>query len=326
MSKPTISVIVAIYNVEKYISKCIESILSQTYKNIELMLVDDGSPDESLGICRRYAMMDNRIKIITKANGGQASARNAALDIAKGEYIGFVDGDDWIEPNMYEVLISAMIENNADIIQCSWYKVDASSNQKTVTDGCFEKEFYTSDEGLDELCTSTNKHLNTSVCSKLFRGDIAKQFRFTPVRAYEDDEYIFKTVSVAKSIICIDTPLYNYLNRANSTMTSAFNINKIALVTIQKNICELLKVRYPQRFYAMQKALCSKQFYILNCLLQSKSIPNAKEEAEKIKNEILSSYGEYMNNHEMGNNRLMLLVVKYMPKMIWQLILKVKFY
>lgn len=322
MSKPTINVIVAIYNVEKYISKCIESILSQTYKNIELILVDDESPDESLGICRKYAMMDNRIKIITKANGGQASARNAALNIAKGEYIGFVDGDDWIEPNMYEILLSAMIENNADIIQCSWYKVDASSNQKMATDGCFEKEFYTSDEGLDELCTSTNKHLNTSVCSKLFRGDIAKQFRFTPVRAYEDDEYIFKTVSVAKSIICIDSPLYNYLNRANSTMTSAFNINKIALVTIQKNICELLKVRSPKHFYAMQKALCSKQFYILNCLLQSKSIPNAKEEAAKIEKSILFSFDEYMKNPLMGKNRLMLLIFRYIPRQLWTILLK----
>ena len=244
------------------------------------------------------------------------------MNIAKGEYIGFVDGDDWIEPNMYEILLSAMIENNADIIQCSWYKVDASSNQKTATDGCFEKEFYTSDEGLDELCTSTNKHLNTSVCSKLFRGDIAKQFRFTPVRAYEDDEYIFKTVSVAKSIICIDSPLYNYLNRANSTMTSAFNINKIALVTIQKNICELLKVRSPKHFYAMQKALCSKQFYILNCLLQSKSIPNAKEEAAKIEKSILISYEEYMKNPHMGKNRLMLLIFRYTPRQVWTILLK----
>ena len=105
-------------------------------------------------------------------------------------------------------------------------------------------------------------------------------------------------------------------------MTSAFNINKIALVTIQKNICELLKVRYPQRFYAMQKALCSKQFYILNCLLQSKSIPNAKEEAAKIEKSILNSYGEYMKNPQMGKNRLMLLIFRYIPRQLWTILLK----
>ena len=322
MKEPMVSVIVAVYNVEKYIAKCIESILYQTYENIELIIVDDGSIDNSLKICNEYATRDSRIKIITKENGGQATARNVAMDVAKGEYIGFVDGDDWIEPNMYEALFTAMVENDVDIIQCGWYKVDASSNQKTAANGCFGKEFYTSNEGLDELCISTSKHLNTSVCCKLFRGDIAKQFRFTPVRAYEDDEYRFKTVSVATSILCIDTPLYNYLNRANSTMTSVFSINKIALVTIQKNICELLKVRYPQRFYGMQKALCSKQFYILNCLLQSKSISNAKEEAAKIEKSILLSYDEYMKNPQMGKNRLRLLIFRYMPREIWAMLLR----
>ena len=317
-----ISVIVAIYNVERYLSKCIESILYQTYKNIELILVDDGSSDNSLRICRDYATKDSRVKIITKENGGQATARNAALDIANGDYIGFVDGDDWIEPNMYYMLYSIMIESKTDIIQCNWFKVDAVSGVKTIPDKSYVAEVYTSDEALDELCNYTGKHLNTSVCCKLFKGDIAKQFRFTPVRAYEDDEYIFKTVSVAKSIICVDAPLYNYLNRENSTMTSAFNINKIALVTIQKNICTLLKERYPKCFYSMQKALCSKQFYVLHCLLQSRSIPNAKEEAVKIEKSILLSYEEYMNNPQMGKNRLMLLIFRYMPRQVWTILLK----
>ena len=101
-----VSIIVPIYNVEKYLSKCIESILSQTYKNIEIILVDDGSPDNSPQICDEYAKKDDRIIVIHKANGGVSSARNAGIDIATGKYIGFVDPDDYIENNMYELMVN----------------------------------------------------------------------------------------------------------------------------------------------------------------------------------------------------------------------------
>ena len=106
--KELISIIVPIYNVEKYIHKCIESIINQTYKNLEIILVDDGSPDNCGNICEEYAKNDSRIKVIHKENNGLSSARNAGLEICKGDYIGFVDSDDYIELNMYEVLINAL--------------------------------------------------------------------------------------------------------------------------------------------------------------------------------------------------------------------------
>ena len=324
MNDPLISVIVAIYNVEQYLPKCIESILNQTYKDLELILVIDGSPDNSLTICNAYATRDKRVIVVEKENGGQATARNKALDIAKGEYIGFIDGDDWIETNMYQDLYDTMVNGAADMVQCGWYKVEPSGVKECPYPECF-KEIYTSDEGLDELISSQGGHLNTSVCCKLFKSEVAQHFRFSPVRAYEDDEYIFKTVSFAKKIICINTPLYDYLNRENSTMTSKFNMNKIALVTIQKNICELLKTRYPKRFREVQKTLCSKQFFILSCLLNNPQLKGAKEEAYKLKSSIISSYGEYMQNPNMGLNKVMLILMKYTPQIVWSKILKMKF-
>ena len=110
-----ISVVVPVYNVEEYLDQCVESLVGQTYKNLEVILVDDGSPDNCPAMCDEWAERDNRIKVIHKENGGVSSARNAALDIASGDYIGFVDSDDWIEPDMYEILIKNAKKYDADI-------------------------------------------------------------------------------------------------------------------------------------------------------------------------------------------------------------------
>ena len=319
-----ISVIVPVYKVKSYLCQCVDSIINQTYKDLEILLVDDGSPDSSGAISDEYATKDERIRVIHKANGGQSTARNAALDVAQGDYIGFVDGDDWVEPNMYESLLSVMLNENADIVQCGWYKVSPEGVKECPFTEQF-REHYTSDEGLEELIKSKGGHLNTSVCCKLFKNEVAQKFRFTPVRAYEDDEYIFKTVSIASKIVCVNNPLYNYLNREGSTMTASFNINKLALVTIQKNICELLKTRLPERFNETQKTLCSKQFYILYCLLVNPQIDKDGKEAKALQQSIMDSYEEYMNNPQMGKNRLMLQLLRYTPKWLWRKVLAIKF-
>lgn len=324
MNEPKISVIVAAYRVEQYLHKCIDSILAQTFKNIEVILVDDGSPDRSGDICDEYAQKDNRVKVIHKQNGGQSTARNAALDVSVGDYVGFVDGDDWIEQEMYEKLLEMLKAEDADIVQCGWYKVDSKGKKECPYTNSF-KESYIAHQALDELIRSEGGHLNTSVCCKLFKGDLARRFRFSPVRAYEDDEYVFKTVSAATKIVCIHTPYYDYFNREGSTMTAKFNLNKIALVTIQKNICDLMQECYPERFEEVQKVLCSKQFYILNCLLSAVDIPTASEEAVKMQSMIIASYHEYMRNSRMGMNKLMLRLIKYAPSFVWKSILKWKF-
>lgn len=118
MSEPLISVIVPVYNAEKYIEKCVASIRAQTYRNLEIILVDDGSCDRSGELCEAFALEDSRIVVIRKENGGVASARNAGLDAMHGDYVGFVDADDWIDPEMYEVLLQRMIAENAQISCC----------------------------------------------------------------------------------------------------------------------------------------------------------------------------------------------------------------
>lgn len=324
MIEPAVSVIVAVYKVEAYIHKCVDSILAQTYKNLDVILVDDGSPDSCGAICDDYATKETRVSVIHQENGGQSTARNAALDIAKGDYIGFVDGDDWIEPEMFQKLLDISLKENADIAQCGWYKVETNGTKENPHTEQF-KEVYTSKQGLDELIQSQGGHLNTSVCCKLFKRDVALKFRFSPVRAYEDDEYIFKTVSDAKRIVCIDTPYYNYLNREGSTMTATFNLNKIALVTIQNNICELIRDCYPERFPEVQKILCSKQFYILHCLLKHPEIDEKGIHAKELCYSLMMNYCSYMRNTQMGRNKLVLWMMKYMPSFVWKRVLEVRF-
>lgn len=116
-----ISIIIPVYKTEQYLKRCVESVLAQTYQDLEIILVNDGSPDNSLKICYEYAEMDRRIKVVNKENGGVASARNAGIDLAAGEYIGFVDSDDYIEPDMFELLVGLINEYKADISICGCY-------------------------------------------------------------------------------------------------------------------------------------------------------------------------------------------------------------
>lgn len=324
MSNGLISVIVAIYNVEQWLPKCIDSILAQTYKNLEIILVDDGSPDESGKMCEDYAQKDSRVHVIHKKNGGQSTARNAALDVAQGDYIGFIDGDDWIESTMFEVLISHLKEFDVQIVQCGCYlwfngqvRKDSESRQQILM---------SSDEALDSLANaSSSTEINTSVCNKLFSKEIIKEIRFSPVRAYEDDEFVFRTVGASKKVLCIPSWQYNYNQHGNSTMTADFSLNRIALVTIQKNICDYLKERRPQLYNGAQKALCSRQFFILHSLYQNPQLDGSDEEAKKMYDSIIWSYDDYMRNPLMGMNKTMLRLMKYFPAWIWTRVLHAKF-
>ena len=128
MEKPLISIIIPVYKVEKYLEKCIKSVLDQTYKNLQIILVDDGSPDNCGNICDNYAKIDNRIEVIHKENGGLSDARNVGLKKARGKYIGFVDSDDYVSNEMFENMYNTLVNNNADVSICNFYTVIDNKN------------------------------------------------------------------------------------------------------------------------------------------------------------------------------------------------------
>ncbi|MDR2790731.1 MAG: glycosyltransferase [Campylobacteraceae bacterium] len=213
MKMPLVSVIVPIYNVEVYLKKCVDSIINQTHKNLEIILVDDGSPDNCGKICDEYAAKDKRIRVIHKPNGGLGDARNAGLDIAKGEYIAFVDSDDYIAENAYEELINTAKKEAADIVISGFYYVKKS--------GIFLYE--KSLEGLNKeeiLYQFLSDNYHSSVCNKFFKAKLFKELRFTAIR-FEDLFIMPSLILAAKKISFTPKAYYYYLHTNETSLTSS---------------------------------------------------------------------------------------------------------
>lgn len=208
-----ISIIVPIYCVEQYLNKCIESIINQTYKNIEIILVDDGSPDMCPKICDDFAQKDKRIKVIHKINGGLSSARNAGLDIAMGEYVAFVDSDDWINENYIECLYELCEREKCEIAQCGFQKVIDEDN-------CCQMEkrnsfFFTGREFSYATYNLLSWQCNL-VWNKLYKKNLFNEIRFPVGRIHEDDLTTYKIIWKASRIGYISSKLYYYRQRVDS--------------------------------------------------------------------------------------------------------------
>ena len=201
-----ISVIVPIYKVEKYIHRCIDSIINQTYKNLEIILVDDGSPDSCPRICDEYAKKDKRIKVIHKENGGLSDARNKGVDIATGDYIAFVDSDDYIHPNMYEVLIYELEKNNSDIALCKYKIVYEKSKIKTEIDGKFEVYSLNNLQALDSMYGKDGVDFIVA-WNKLYKKDLFNKIRYPVGKIHEDEYTTYKLLFASKNVIYIEYEL-----------------------------------------------------------------------------------------------------------------------
>ena len=220
-----ISVIVPIFQVEKYLKKCISSIIDQSYHNLEIILVDDGSTDNCPAICDQYKEEDSRVKVIHKKNGGLSQARNVGLKFAKGDFIGFVDSDDWIEPNMYEVLLTTMLKVNADIAVCSCQFEPKSSRTIFKDIKSYEIQQYSSEDALRYILSGKNV-INFYVWNKLYKRKILTDITFSEGKIYEDSLWTPLVIGNAKIIVCIDYPLYHYLYRSESLSHNVQQIHK----------------------------------------------------------------------------------------------------
>lgn len=218
MSNPLVSVVVPVYKVEKYLDKCVESIVGQTYENLEIILVDDGSPDNCPAMCDEWAERDNRIKVIHKENGGVSSARNAGIDAATGELIGFVDSDDWLEPDMYECLVKNAFEYDADISRCGYY-VDWSDHISYV--GGTERKINLPDD-IEARCEMLGTyHGTSSLCNKVYRATLFESLRIDESMKITEDWYInYILLRRSKKVVYDDICKYHYVMHADSATKS----------------------------------------------------------------------------------------------------------
>ncbi len=286
-----ISVIVPIYKTEQYLRACIDSITRQTYKNLEIILVNDGSPDNSRMICEEYATKDSRIKVINRPNGGLSAARNSGLEHAMGEYIAFVDSDDIIEPTMYEILIDRIKKCGADICQCGVTSIDI------LQYNCLSfKAFNISErkmgwkEAMIALLDS-EADFTCGVWNKLYTKALFEEIRFT-IGVRSEDFIIHYQLLNEKSpnIVCIDIPLYHYIKRNSSITTGHLNESnfnfidllhkmekeeqdselrehwKIQKAVSARNIMirQIKSGSFPERFKSLQKDMIEAKFIIGN--------------------------------------------------------------
>lgn len=244
---PLISVIVPIYNVELYLRKCLDSLINQTYKALQIILVDDGSPDNCGQICDEYSALDGRITVIHKGNGGVSSARNTGLDAAKGDYIGWVDPDDWIEPDMFEYMLGKAVDNSADIVVCGRAEQYPS---RTVIKGWSEETVYNREQALEQLIN--DQELGSYLWDKLWRASLFDGVRFPDGRTFEDVSVMHILFSRADKTICLLGTKYHYLQRVDGIVGNQNLKARINRYIADKQRYDDLHEEYPQLSTALE--------------------------------------------------------------------------
>ena len=238
-----VTIVVPIYNVEKYLKKCIESILNQTYKNLEIILVDDGSTDKCGKICDEYSLKDSRIKIIHKKNGGLSEARNYGIENANGNYITFIDSDDYLDGEFIENILKIALETKADLVISGLKNV--YEKQKDV---CADNNKYYAKLSKEETYYKvlTQKDIDVTANAKLYKKEIFETIRYPVGELYEDIKIIDKIIEKANTIVYTKYKGYFYLQRTGSIMYSAISKEKFVLIETMENLLMFIEKKYPK--------------------------------------------------------------------------------
>lgn len=279
---PLISVIIPVYNVEKYLRKCLDSILAQTHKNWEAILVDDGSPDNCGSICDEYAAKDKRFKVIHQPNGGVSVARQTGLDNSRGEYVIHCDPDDWIEPNMLEEMSNCATENNADMVICNFIVEEAGRTEYIVQD----LQNPTTAKYVQQKII--NQQLHGSCWNKLIRRDLIRTIAFHPkdISICEDELFNIRVLCNDIKVIYLPGFFYHY-NINNTSIYQSPNLKAILSRKIVISECEkIVRKENFNNLYAMKKSLITSLFL-------SKHFNELKNTYKEIHQEIIESHRKY---------------------------------
>lgn len=245
MENILITVIVAVYNGEKYIDKCIGSILSQTYKSLEILIINDGSTDSSGERCDQYSKIDSRVKIFHRRNSGLSAVRNYSINIATGKYLMFVDMDDWLEPTIVEYLLNKCESDDLDFSSCSANDYFEKTGEKIVVTRGGDKIF-NNKEGIIDFYYN-RKFTFDAIQAKLYKSDIMKKINFNEERKGTDDTLTTPLImDQCKKMGYYEIPLYNYLHREGSMSKSKYNLNSKDKVLAYLDNYDLIKSKYPE--------------------------------------------------------------------------------
>ena len=289
MDNPLISVIVPVYKVEKYLDKCLESIVNQTYTNLEIILVDDGSPDNCPAMCDVWAEKDSRIKVIHKENDGLANARNSGIEICTGEYVMFTDSDDWIDADMVEYLYSLIVEYDAEVSRCGYY-TEYENGLPTGYPEDMTVKLYDYNQRIIELTTAG---FAGTAWNKLYKKSVIKAHPYMKNDGCSEDimhNYrVYKDVE--KTVFC-DDPKYHYLIRENSITNNKFSFGAFDIIRAKTIVLNENKNNSEVLPYAIRGFVMSA-FIVLSGCIQNDMFPKERDELIKkivgYKKEILKS-------------------------------------
>lgn len=241
MMKELISIIIPVFNREQYLERCLDSIVGQTYENLEILIVNDGSTDNSPGILRKYAVQDTRIRIIDKEYGGVSDARNCGLDHATGNYIAFVDSDDWVSPTYIERLYQNIKEYNADISTVRYLKVWDNDPLEKKHSGRIKIIEYSNLGAIEEMCYQ--RHIDNGACGKLFAKKLFADIRYPSGKIYEDLARTYRLLWNADKTVYCSEQLYYYYQHSNSIMNKKYDIQNMDRISASAELMKWLQER-----------------------------------------------------------------------------------
>ena len=286
-----ISVIVPVYKTEEYLDKCVKSIINQTYKNLEIILVDDGSPDNCPKMCDDWANKDSRIKVIHKTNGGLSSARNAGIEAAAGNYLMFTDSDDFLEDDMIEFLYNLIKKDDYDLARCGFYFDDGKTLKGENNDYSVKYPDY--DQLMIDLVS--NGYTSGAVWNKIYKTESVKSNRFLDEDGCSEDiMFNFRFYQQNSKVVFCDVPKYHYMVRENSIVNSEFKELAYSIVRAKKLILESLhnnSTVFPYVF----KSLVDSAFIVLSGCIRNKAFPDMQNE---LRSDILK-YRKYVFKSNM---------------------------
>ena len=258
-----ISVIVPVYNIEKYVGKAIETIIGQTYGDLEIILVDDGSTDKSGEICERYAGKDDRIVVVHQENGGLSKARNTGTRIAKGDAIAYIDGDDYIHPCYFEILAKNLTEHNADISVCGMQVVSENEYEELTHSKDVENAAVdiSAEEAIEGMLSQ--KRFSLSSCAKLYKRKIAQSHYFPEQELFEDYYTVYRFFTEAAAVTYTDAGLYYYLKRAGSITKKKYSHQMMDYIKHGEQVIDHVKQSGQQLMDAAISRLVWACFYIV---------------------------------------------------------------
>ena len=298
---PLISVIVPVYKVEAYLDKCLTSLINQTYGNLQILLVEDGSPDGSGAICDAWAEKDSRIRVIHQENRGGGAARNAALDVAEGELLAFVDSDDYIDPNFYTHLYG-LLQQGADIAECGY--VDTLDDHAQLGGGSQEPVFFTRQEAM--TLHIRDAHFRQIIWNKLYRRHVAEGIRFPVGTKIDDEYYTWQLLARADTLVRSDYVGYAYRQQPESIMHSRFSLKRVQSLDAKRQRLAYLCKHLPQ----LENT--AKEDLIMTCLFvaqESLRFLKGRElrQAEAMIREAMADTAGFVMEPETGTMRKILL-------------------